>query len=170
MKRKSAIRTAGFCALLLAGIIGCASQTSQTPAEILSDLEQALECSGGTWERQSVTTVTHLTYSDPAGNTIVYYCCQTAYFTEDVPENTGLDTDTLGLVIDLAAAENKRDCTVGSQEAVQCEQNGRTFLCWTLSPAVSCVIEYTAETAAEADIFRMAESIQLPETAASSGR
>ena len=37
-----------------------------------------------------------------------------------------------------------------------------TYLCWTISPTYSCVLEYTAESASEADILRMAESVGEP--------
>lgn len=33
------------------------------------------------------------------------------------------------------------------------------YLCWTISPTYSCVLEYTAGSISEADIFHMAESV-----------
>lgn len=41
----------------------------------------------------------------------------------------------------------------------------RSYLCWTISPEISCVIEYRADVNDNADILRMAESIQLPDVA-----
>lgn len=38
----------------------------------------------------------------------------------------------------------------------------KDYLCWTISPEISCVIEYSADVNAEADIFRIAESVQVP--------
>ncbi len=35
-------------------------------------------------------------------------------------------------------------------------------LLWTLSPEISCVIEYSADVIDEVHILRMAESVQLP--------
>jgi len=55
--------------------------------------------------------------------------------------------------------ENRRDCEVNGLEAVIGELDGLTYLCWTISPTYSCVLEYTAGSIPEADIFRMAESV-----------
>ena len=67
------------------------------------------------------------------------------------------------MVIDFAKIENKRACEVSEDDAFRCEMGERSYLCWTISPEISCVIEYSADVNDEADIFRMAESIQLPE-------
>lgn len=39
------------------------------------------------------------------------------------------------------------------------ELEDRTYLCWTISPKHSCVIEYSTGAVAEKDILRMAESV-----------
>ena len=67
--------------------------------------------------------------------------------------------DAIGLVIDISQIENKRKCTVNGYDAFQCEIGDRTYLCWTLSPEISCVIEYDAAVTSEDDILRMAESV-----------
>ena len=111
------------------------------------------------YECQSVSKVTPFTYTDSEGNTIVYYCCQTAYVSNESGEYTGLNLDTIGLVIDVSQIENKSDCTVNEYDAFQCEIGNRTYLCWTFSSQISCVIEYNADTTAAQNIFRMAESV-----------
>ena len=63
----------------------------------------------------------------------------------------------------MDALENRRDCEVNGLDAVIGELDGQTYLCWTISPTYSCVLEYTAESASEADILRMAESVGEPE-------
>ena len=55
--------------------------------------------------------------------------------------------------------EESRDCTVGHWPALLCQREGRSYLCWTISPEYSCIIEYDAEAVEEEDIFRMAESV-----------
>lgn len=104
-------------------------------------------------------TVTPFTYTDSDGNTIVFYCCQTAYLANESGEYTGLDMNAIGLVVDLSQLENKRECRVNEYDAFQCEIGERTYLCWTLSSEISCVIEYDIEVTREQDIFRMAESV-----------
>ena len=125
-------------------------------------IESALKQVDEGYECQSISTVTPFTYTDSEGNTIVYYCCQTAYLQNDSGEDTGLNMDAIGLVIDLDLIENRQDCKVNEYDAFLCELGNRSFLCWTLSPGLSCVIEYSMDTVTESDIFRMAESVTSP--------
>ena len=122
-------------------------------------VENALKEVGEGYECQSVSKVTPFTYTDSEGNTIVYYCCQTAYVSNESREYAGLNMDAIGLVVDLSQIENKRECRVNGYDAFLCEIGDRAYLCWTLSPAISCVIEYDAESVCEDSIFRMAESV-----------
>lgn len=114
------------------------------------------------YECESVSKVTPFTYTDSEGNTIVYYCCQTTYISNESGEYAGLNMDAIGMVIDISQIENKRECTVNEYDAFQCEIADRTYLCWTLSSEISCVIEYDADAIKEENILRMAESVSLP--------
>ena len=120
----------------------------------LKEVDEGYEC-------QSVSKVTPFTYTDSEGNTIVYYCCQTAYLENESGGNTGLDMNAIGMVVDLELIENKRDCKVNEQAAFLCELGDRSYLCWTLSPEISCVVEYSKGVIDEASIFRMAESVPV---------
>ena len=122
-------------------------------------VENALKEVDEDYKCQSVSKVTPFTYTDSEGNTIVYYCCQTAYLENESGDNTGLDMNAIGMVVDPELIENKRDCKVNEYVAFQCEIGERTYLCWTLSPEISCVIEYSKGSVEEASIFRMAESV-----------
>lgn len=107
----------------------------------------------------SISKVIPFTYTDSEGNTIVYYCCQTAYLSNESGAHTGLDMNAIGLVIDVSQIENRRECTVNEYDAFLCEIGDRSYLCWTLSPETSCVIEYNADAVQGSDIVRMAESV-----------
>ena len=131
-------------------------------AEKIYKIENALKEVDDDYECKSISKVTPYTYANPAGNTIVYYCCQTTYITDEHGDDTGLNTETLGMVVDFAKMENKRNCKVNEYDAFQCEMGERSYLRWTISPEISCIIEYSADVIGEADIFRMAESVQLP--------
>ena len=128
-------------------------------AKEIYKMESALKEVDEDYECQSISKVTPFTYTDSEGNTIVYYCCQTAYLSNESGEYTGLDMNAIGMVIDLDLIENKWEYTVNEYDAFLCEVGDRSFLCWTLSPEISCVIEYSADTVNETDIFRMAESV-----------
>ena len=133
-----------------------------TLAQQIYNMENALKEVDEDYECKSISKVTPFTYTDSKGNSIVYYCCQTTYIEDEYGDATGLNTDAIGMVIDFAQIQNRRDCKVNAYAAFQCEIGERTYLCWTISPEISCIIEYSAEAIAEADIFRMAESVQLP--------
>lgn len=130
--------------------------------EQICNMENALKEVDEDYECQSISKVTPFTYTDSEGNNIVYYCCQTSYVSDESAGYTGLNTDAIGMVIDFALIQNRQDCKVNEYDAFQCEIDDRAYLCWTLSPKISCVIAYSTDAVEEADIFRMAKSIQLP--------
>lgn len=131
-------------------------------AEKIYKMENALKEVDDDYECKSISKVTPYTYANPAGNTIVYYCCQTTYIADEHGDDTGLNTDAIGMVIDFTQIQNRRDCKVNAYDAFQCEVGDRSYLCWTISPEISCIIEYGADTIGEKDNFKMAESVQLP--------
>ena len=49
-------------------------------AEQIFGIDNALKEVDEDYECKSISKVTPYTYADPAGNTIVYYCCQTTCF------------------------------------------------------------------------------------------
>ena len=120
----------------------------------LKEVDEDCEC-------QSVAKVTPFTYTDSEGNTIVYYCIQTAYLENESGDYTGLDMNAISMVIDVTQIERKRECKVNEYDAFLCVQRDRSYLCWTLSPETSCVIEYSRGTVDETSIFRMAESVPV---------
>lgn len=121
-------------------------------------IESVQAALGGEWTAQSKTAITSRTFPNAEGETIVFYVCQTTYFTDDIPEITGIN-EALNEIIDPAAAETSRACTVSGREAVLYQKDGRAYLCWTYSAEYSFVIEYNPEDVTEADIIRMAESV-----------
>ena len=118
----------------------------------LKEVDEDCEC-------QSVSKVTPFTYTDSEGNTIVYYCIQTAYLENESGDDTGLDMNAIGMVIDADQIETRRKCMVNEYNAFLCEIGDRSYLCWTLSHETSCVIAYQADAVHESDIVRMAESV-----------
>ena len=130
-------------------------------AKEIYKMENALKEVDEDYECQSVAKVTPFPYTDSEGNTIVYNCIQTAYLENEFGDHTGLDINAIGMVIDPELIGNKRECRVNEYDAFLCELGDRSYLCWTLSPVISCVIEYSAETISEESIFRMAESVPV---------
>ena len=109
--------------------------------------------------RNNRTSVTSLTYSNEKGQTIVYYMCATSRSNNASQEYPDIDTDAISAVIDPDEAESTYACTVSGLPAVICQKNGRAYLCWTITPEISSIIEYDPAAIREEDIFRMAESV-----------
>ena len=130
-------------------------------AKEIYKVENALQEVDEDYECQSVSKVTPFTYTDSEGHTIIYYCIQTAYLENESGDNTGLDMNAIGMVIDPELMENKQECKVNEYDAFLCELGDRSYLCWTLSPEISCVIEYSKGAVEEASIFQMAESVPV---------
>ena len=170
MKRRI-LWIAGICIVSLVLIIGIAryseikkreSDPNWQIAKEIYRVENALKEVDADYGCQSVAKVTPFPYTDSEGNTIVYYCIQTAYLENESGDHTGLDMDAIGMVIYPELIGNKRECRVNEYDAFLCELGDRFYLCWTLSPELSCVIKYSAEAISEESIFRMAESVPVP--------
>ena len=166
MKKRKRFIAAVACILLLGVVIlfrhSPAPEPGEEIAEQFRNAEQALQVLDEEWTCKGGSKVTPFSYVDAEGNRVIYYCCQTRYAEGYTPDTEGLDLSVLELVVDFSATENQRACQVSGRDAILCELDGRTYLCWTLSPELSCVIEYSPDVVAEGDIFQMAESIQLP--------
>jgi len=131
-------------------------------AEQIYKMENALKEVYENYACKALSKVTPFSYTDSEGNIITYYCCQTTYLADKYGEDTAINTDAIDMVIDFIQIQNRRDCKVNAYDAFQCEMGERSYLCWTISPEISCVIEYSADVNDEADIIRMAESVQVP--------
>ena len=168
--RKKILWIAGICIVSLVLIIGIVqyseikkreSDPNWQIAKEIYKVENALKEVDEDYECQSVAKVTPFPYTDSEGNTIVYYCIQTAYLENESGDDTGLDMNAIGMVIDADQIETRRKCMVNEYDAFLCELGDRSYLCWTPSPELSCVIEYSAEAISEESIFRMAESVPV---------
>ncbi len=170
-KRMQMVLTVGICAFVLLGaclLVAIRHHTGKAvvykdAAEIISHFKQAIKEENAEAERTGEFHVEPISYLCADGSTIDFYCCHTTYYTDPAPVYSGLDMCAFELMIDFPAIANRRACKVNGLEAFQCEIGERTYLCWTITPAVSCVLEYTAGCVSEEDIFRMAESVQLPD-------
>ena len=159
MQKKTWLIVAAICVLLvLAGattFINCPTQEDEM-MDMLNRVENAL---GDEWKKQTITKVSDLVYSDNDGNTIIYYVCTIRYYEANSVKQSGINTDAISTVISPDKAESYRECTVSGLPAAIYQKDGRAYLCWTIIPELSCVIEYDPAVESEEDMLRMAESV-----------
>ena len=159
MKKKPWIIIAVVVVLLVLAAVIVSPNHSAPQDEMQDMLNRVEDALGEEWKKQTVTEVSDLVYSDDDGNTIIYYVCITTYYEADPDEQNGLNTDAIAAVINPDEAESSRECTVSDLPAAIYQKDGRAYLCWTIIPELSCVIEYDPAVESVADIFRMAESV-----------
>ena len=159
MKKKKWLLIAAVCFLLVLGaaiIFYNPPTPEEEMMEMLNRVENAL---GDEWKKQTVTKVFDLTYPCGEGSAVVYHVCITTYYEADSSKQTGLNTEAISAVIPHNEAESCRECTVSGLPAAFYQKDGRAYLCWTIMPELSCVIEYDPAVQSEEDMLRMAESV-----------
>lgn len=150
--------TATIC--IIGGIAAGAAEDktdSEKMREMADRVESAIMSVDDSYKKQVEVVTYPLTYSDASGNTIVFTQCHTKYYEADPAEVTGLHIDSIKSVV--ALPDEYENCTVGEMVGAWFEKDDRAFLCWTISPEISCVIEYSPSSVTRADIFKMAESV-----------
>ena len=159
MRKKTWFIIAAICVLLV--LVGAITFVNRpTPEDEIMDMFNRVENAlGDEWKKQTVTKVSDFVYSDGKGNTIIYYVCITTYYEADATEQTGLNTEAIAAVISPDEAESCRECTVSGLPAAIYQKDGQAYLCWTIMPELSCVIEYDPAFESEEDMLRMAESV-----------
>lgn len=158
MKKKKRLIVTAIIVLVIGMVFFLSNHTAPQDEmqEMLNRVEDAL---GDDWKKQTVTEVSNLVYSDDEGNTIIYYVCVTTYYEADTNNQSGLNIEAISAVINPEEAESSRECTVSDLPAAIYQKDGRAYLCWTIMPELSCVIEYNPAIESEANMFRMAESV-----------
>ena len=122
-------------------------------------IEEVMQEADPDFKSLGYTEVTKISYEIEGGGDIQYYYCKTTYF-DEIPELTGVHLEAIRAVIDPDTAEDSRDSKVLDYDAIIYTLEGREYLCWSLSPEDSCVLEYTPGTISEDDLWMRAESVQ----------
>lgn len=159
MKKKTWLIIVAVCILLILSALIILANRPTPQDEMMNMLNRVENALGDEWKKQTVTKVSDLVYSDDEGNTIVYHVCTTTYYEAYSAKQTGLNTDAIAAVISPDESESCRDCTVSGLPAAIYQKDGRAYLCWTIMPELSCVIEFDPVVESEEDMLRMAESV-----------
>jgi len=151
--------------LMLLSLFSCndgLSEQEKLKADLLENamrIEEVLREIDPDYQVFGFTEVKEIIYELEGGeDDIRYYYCKTTYSGE-IPELTGVHLEAIRSVIDPDSAEESREGKVLDYDAVIYTMSGREYLCWTISPKESCVIEYTPGTVSEEEIRLMAESV-----------
>jgi len=149
----------GFIICLFSLLLFCISCSGEKTAESI-DIEALVERLQTIDSDVSLGTTKYykMTLANDQGEDLYYYYIQTEY-AGSIPEVDGLHMAAIEAVVEYFRAEDSREIMVNGNKAVIYTFPNKEYLCWTLSPEDSCVIEYVPGTLPEADIVMMAESV-----------
>jgi len=81
-----------------------------------------------------------------------------------LPGNHGKLAFNLATDLFLRLCQIGLKCTVSGLPAAIYQKDGQAYLCWTIMPELSCVIEYDPAAESEEDMLPMAESVPTNRT------
>lgn len=108
--------------------------------------------------------LTHITTDDGMAITPDnYHILKTTYYEADPSEITGLNVDALGVLINPDSANRCKEMKIKNWDAALYEFDEHSYLCWTDTPEISYVLEYSPEAVPDEEIVKMAESAETLE-------
>ena len=135
------------------------------PQELLQRFEKAAEeVLGEDVQRVSQTElVATLTYSHETDkdNNIYYRVLKTTYFEAGDPSAvTGVNTDALNALFPVDMMDSCEEMMIQDWPGALYKKDDTAYLCFTCDPEVTYVLEYTPSKMPDADIIKMAESVE----------
>ena len=133
------------------------------PEEFLQRFEQAAEEVLGEDIQQVSQTelVATLTYGHETDkdNNIYYRILKTTYGEAGDPSSvTGLNTDALNVLFPVDMMDSCKEMMIQDWHGALYKKDDTAYLCWTVDPEVSYVLEYTPSKMSDSEIIKMAES------------
>ena len=103
-----------------------------------------------------------LTYGDKTDedNNIYYHILKTTFYEGDPEEITGLHTEALGVLFPVDSMDSCEEMMIQDWPGALYKKDDTAFLCWTYSPEVTYVLEYTPSKIDDSEIIKMAESAE----------
>ena len=90
-----------------------------------------------------------------------YYRILKTTFYEGGPEEiTGLHTEALGVLFPVDSMDSCEEMMIQDWPGALYKKDDTAFLCWTYSPEVTYVLEYTPSKIDDSEIIKMAESAE----------
>ena len=91
---------------------------------------------------------------------IYYRILKTTFYEGDPKETTGLHTEALGVLFPVDSMDSCEEMMIQDWPGALYKKDDTAFLCWTYSPEVTYVLEYTPSKIDDSEIIKMAESAE----------
>ena len=103
-----------------------------------------------------------LAYGDKTDedNNIYYHILKTTFYEGDPAEITGLHTEALGVLFPVDSMDSCEEMMIQDWYGALYKKDDTAYLCWTYSPEVTYVLEYTPSKIDDSEIIKMAESAE----------
>ena len=168
MSKKKILLIAVVLVIITVGIVAAVvfqKEKEMDPEELLQRFEKAAEeVLGEDIQRVSQTElVATLTYSHETDkdNNIYYRVLKTTYFEAGDPSSvTGLNTDALNVLFPVDMMDSCEEMMIQDWHGALYKKDNTAYLCFTYDPEVTYVLEYTPSKMSDADIIKMAESVE----------
>ena len=168
MSKKKILLIAVALVIVAVGIIAAVvsqKEKETDPEELLERFEKAAEeVLGEDVQRVSQTElVATLTYSHETDkdNNIYYRVLKTTYFEAGDPTAvTGLNTEALNVLFPVDMMDSCEEMMIQDWHGALYKKDDTAYLCFTCDPEVTYVLEYTPSKMSDADIIKMAESVE----------
>ena len=140
-------------------------ENKDTPQDMINRIESAIkEVLGDDVKKKTETVVAGtLKYADKEGNEINYHILKTTYYEADPLEVAGINVDALRVLINPDSANSCKKMKIKNWDAALYEFDEQSYLCWTDTPEISYVLEYSPEEVPDEEIIKMAESAETLE-------
>ena len=93
-------------------------------------------------------------------NNVYYRILKTTFYEGDPKEITGLHTEALGVLFPVDSMDSCEEMMIQDWPGALYKKDDTAFLCWTYSPEVTYVLEYTPSKIDDSEIIKMAESAE----------
>ena len=168
MSKKKILLIAVALVIVVVGIIAAVisqKEKEMDPEELLERFEKAAEeVLGEDVQRVSQTElVATLTYSHETDkdNNIYYRVLKTTYFEAGDPTAvTGLNTEALYVLFPVDMMDSCEEMMIQDWHGALYKKDDTAYLCFTCDPEVTYVLEYTPSKMSDANIIKMAESVE----------
>ena len=166
MSKKRVLLIAFAFVIVAVGIVAAVvsqKQKEMDTQEFLQRFEKAAEEVLGEDIQQVSKTelIATLTYGHETDkdNNIYYRILKTTYGEAGDPSSvTGLNTDALNVLFPVDMMDSCEEMMIQDWYGALYKKDDTAYLCWTVDPEVSYVLEYTPSKMPDSEIIKMAES------------